>query len=346
MLIGLLYDPPPAMGEVEEGQREARAGGPVDSLSVDGSLLQVETIGAALLRLGHQVARLNYDGSVPALVEQVRRARPELVFNLVQSRDCAAIAGLLELLDVPFSGANALAIELTTDKVLTKDVLKANGLAVPAYQVFDGDLATWSTFPAIVKLRFGDNSVGLDDGSIVRGLDEARARVARLRGEYDEAILVEEYVDGRELSVALLGNPPDLEVLPLREADFSALPAGKPWIMSYAAKWIEDSVEYNSVDVLCPAPVEEPLRARLIGAAVAAYQLTGCRDYARVDFRVGADGIPRAVEVNTNPDLQESGGFTISAWERYGDYDRIVAAVLDVVCQRVGLRQAEPAAAH
>jgi D-alanine-D-alanine ligase len=330
MLIGLLYDPPPAV----PGS---------DILSVEGSLLQVQTLGDSLERLGHRTVRLTHTGAVLELVEQVRRARPDLVFNLVQSRDCAGVAGLLDLLGVPFSGASALAIELTTDKVLTKDVLKANGVAVPAYHVFDGDLAAWSTFPAIVKLRFGDNSVGLDDGSIVRGLDEARARIAMLRTEHDEAILVEEYVDGRELSVALLGNPPDLEVLPLREADFSALPAGKARIMSYAATWIEDSVEYNSVEVLCPAPVDEPLRSRLVGAAVAAYGLTGCRDYARVDFRVGADGVPRAVEVNTNPDLQESGGFTISAWERYGDYDRIVAAVLEVVCRRVGLREAAPA---
>ena len=329
MLIGLLYDPPP--GEAD--------------LSVEGSLLQVKMVGEALERLGHQTRWLEYRGSVAELVEQIARARPELVFNLVQSRDCAAVAGLLELLGLPFSGAGALAIELTTDKVLTKDVLKANGVAVPAYQVVDGELADGLPFPAIVKLRFGDNSVGLDDGSIVPSLVEARARVAQLRATYDgDAIVVEEFVDGRELSVALLGNPPDLEVLPLREADFSALPEGKPRIMSYAAKWVEDSVEYNSVEGLCPAPVDEPLRARLTAAAVAAYRLTGCRDYARVDFRVGADGVPRVVEVNTNPDLQESGGFTISAWERYGEYDPIVAAVLDVICRRVGLRQPAPAA--
>src|SRR6185436_11046187 len=146
------------------------------------------------------------------------------------------------------------AIDLTTDKVLTKDVLKANGVAVPAYQVVDrDDVAEGVVFPAIVKLRFGDNSVGLDDGSIVRDLDQARARVAHLRAMFDdEAILVEEFVDGRELSVAILGNGDALDVLPLREADFSALPAGKPRIMSYAAKWVEDSVEYNSVEVLCP----------------------------------------------------------------------------------------------
>jgi D-alanine-D-alanine ligase len=332
MLIGLLYDPPPpAPGE--------------DILSVEGSLLQVQMVGDALARLGHRTEHLRYDGSVPALVERIESVRPDLVFNLVQSRDCAGVAGLLDLLGMAYSGADALAIELTTDKVLTKDVLKAHGVAVPAYQVVDDDVAVDDlVFPAIVKLRFGDNSVGLDDGSIVHDLAQARARVAHLRASFDDALLVEEFVDGRELSVAILGNPPDLDVLPLREADFSALPDGKPRIMSYAAKWVEDSVEYNSVEVLCPAPVDEPLRSRLVAAAVAAYRLTGCRDYARVDFRVGADGVPRVMEVNTNPDLQESGGFTISAWERFGEYDPIVAAVLDVVCRRVGLRQPTPAA--
>ena len=329
MLIGLLYDPP--HGEAD--------------LSVEGSLLQVRMVGDALERLGHETRWLEYRGGVAELVEQIGRARPDLVLNLVQSRDCAAVAGLLDLLGLPYSGAGALAIELTTDKLLTKDVLKANGVAVPAYQVVDGDVAADFPYPAIVKLRFGDNSVGLDDGSIVADAAQARARVAHLRVAYqDDAIVIEQFVEGRELSVALLGNGDALEVLPLREADFSALPPGKPRIMSYAAKWEEDSVEYNSVEVLCPAPVDEPLRSRLVAAAVAAHRLTGCRDYARVDFRVGADGVPRVVEVNTNPDLQESGGFTISAWERYGEYDPIVAAVLDVVCRRVGLREPAPAA--
>src|SRR5205823_7900446 len=132
-----------------------------------------------------------------------------LVFNLVQGRDCARIAGLLDLLALPYTGAGPFAIELTTDKVLTKDVLRASGVDVPAYAAAEGTLSALAPgleLPLILKLRFGDNSVGLDETSVVWSLEALGAKVAQLSGRYREPLILEAYVEGREISVALLGN--------------------------------------------------------------------------------------------------------------------------------------------
>lgn len=329
MLIGLLYDAPSLIA----------LGSDVEAVAAEGSVIQVDAVEQALGRLGHRTARFVYRGVVPELIDELDRARPAIVFNLVQGRDCARIAGLLDLLGVDYTGAGPRGIELTTDKVLTKDVLAANGVGVPGYAALAGDAAavpTGVTLPAIVKLRFGDNSVGLDRGSVVASGAALAARARELRTRYQEPLIVEEYVDGREISVALLGNPPDLELLPLRETDFSGYPDGTPRIMSYAAKWLEESVEFNRLETRCPAHVGAELRGRLEAQALRAFAAVGCRDDARVDFRVDRAGRPRAIEVNTNPDIQLEGGFTTSALESGRSYDQIVDDLLACALRRVG----------
>jgi D-alanine-D-alanine ligase len=333
VLIGLLYDAPSL----------ASANGVDDLVAVEGSLIQVDSIEHALARLGHRCRRIIYAGSARALADDLSAARPEMVFQLVQGRDCARLAGLLDLLAIPYTGAGAFGLELTTDKVLSKDVLAARRIAVPAYATLDrpdDPLPTTLAYPLIVKLRFGDNSVGIDDGSVVRSRAALQARARRLFELYGEPLIVEQYVDGREISVSLLGNAPALEILPLRENDFSGFPPGVPRIMSFAAKWLEASVPFNSVEIHCPIELEPALQGAVERAAVVAFEATGCRDYARVDFRVDRDGTPRVMEVNANPDLQLDGGFTTSALESGRTYDRIVADVLVAAQGRRGARLA------
>jgi hypothetical protein len=172
---------------------------------------------------------------------------------------------------------------------------------------------------------------------------DARALVGTLVGDRPDLVL--NLTQGRHCGdvarlLDLLGNPPNLEILPLRENDFSGYPAGTPRIMSYAAKWLEGSVEFNSIESHCPIEVEPALRARLEAAATRAFVVTGCRDYARVDFRVDRAGVPRVMEINTNPDLQLDGGFTTSALESGRSYDKIVDDLLGHALRRAPGRPA------
>jgi D-alanine-D-alanine ligase len=330
VLIGLLYEVPSALTGDES----------IERISVDGSLVQVEQVADALIRHGHEVRRVPYTGDLVATVAALRAAHLHLAFNLVQERTCAALAGVLDLLGVPYTGGGPLAIELTTDKALTHRVLRASGVRVPDQVFWPRGLAAEPAgvgFPAIVKLRFADNSTGLDNASVVHDRDALRKQVGRMWATYDNEVLIESYIEGREVAVALLGNNDAIEILPPREMDFSRVPAGDLAILSHRAKWLEETDTYKSIIVRCPAPLDDATQQSVEEIATAAFAATGCRDYARVDVRIDRAGQPFVIDVNTNPDLQLGAGFTVSGLTSGRTFDRLILDILAVTAGRVGI---------
>ncbi len=311
----------------------------------------VELVNRALGERGYEVVLLPVENT-GAIGKLVRRAAPDVVFNLVEGIESdseaeGAVARALEATGVPFTGCPAKAIDLALDKERAKELLRSWGLPVPAGRVMSAPgPADGLRFPLIVKCLREDASLGLTDRSIVRDEAQLREQVAFITETYRQPALVEEYLEGREFNLAIVGPRP--LALPISEIDFSTMPAGKPRFVSYDAKWVPDSVEYRATVPLCPAPIDGPSAARLRRLALRAFRLCGCRDVARVDLRTDSNGKPFILEVNPNPDLSPDAGLARSArahgWTWEGLVERLALWAWRRSPRAVHARPSRPAA--
>ena len=325
------------------GADEAMVGGH-DAEAVLGVDVSVQAIRAALVGDGHEVALARVD-DIHSLVAALRAHRPSMVVNLVESlggRDDLepAAAAVLELLRVPYTGSAPVTLGLCKDKPLTKTTLVGLGVPTARWHVWSaGDserandsalqnaLTAQLTFPVIVKPAATDASCGIDASSVVPNAAAALARARLLWAKYGPEVLVEEFVDGRELNIGIVGNGASAECLPLAEIEFR-VPPGMPAIVTYDAKWIDGSAEWGASSVRCPAAVDDALAERLRDVALRAYRGLGVRDYGRVDVRVNASGEIHVLEVNPNPDLAPDAGFANAARARSWSYDELVRQIL------------------
>jgi D-alanine-D-alanine ligase len=293
---------------------------PVD-LSEVGVMEEMADIKRAMEVLGYKPRIFNVNSDVFRLIEFLQVEKPDLIFNLVECVENESlqemnIAGLYDLLKIPYTGAGPLALGTALHKPRVKEILRAHGISTPEYQVFRlADKLTLKegmTFPLIVKPSHEDGSVGISDASIVYNLADLRKRIHHVHREFDQPVLVEQYIDGREMNVAILGNKPP-QVLPVSEIDFSGLHAGMHRIVSYEAKWLHGTVAYEGTRGVCPTKLPPGKDVELKRTALECFHLIGCRDYARVDFRLTPEGEAYVLEVNPNPDISDEAGFARSA---------------------------------
>ncbi|MEM2935870.1 MAG: ATP-grasp domain-containing protein, partial [Candidatus Bathyarchaeia archaeon] len=215
------------------------------------------------------------------------------------------------------------------------DILAANGIPTPKYRVIlsgeeeIGDLS----FPLMVKPLREDASIGICVESVVRGEAELRVRVKYIRETYRQPALVEEYIEGRELNVAILGNDPP-QVLPISEILFLNKDPDQPKLVDYQAKWVEESDAYKSTKPICPAPLPPHLRDLVASTALKAYKVLGCRDYARIDIRL-RDGVPYVLEANPNPDISIGVGFHRSLKTAGIAYEDFILRLINFALNRV-----------
>jgi len=262
-------------------------------------------IGATLIPL--QKSLLNFLG-------RVREINPDALINLCEGyfgrpQWESNVAGIFELLGLSFTGNAAKTLAFCQDKFKAKAVLRAAGLpTAPAQLMLTGDEPLELRFPLIVKPNSEDASLGIYPDSVVRDEEALRRQVRRCLDSYKQPVLVEAFIDGREFNVSVMENG-EPKALPVSEIDFSAMPKDMPKILGYEAKWFEDNPLYQKTPPVCPAPIDDGLRDKLQGLAVAAYRTMGCRDYARVDFRMDAKGRPFVLEVNPNPDISTNAGY-------------------------------------
>jgi D-alanine-D-alanine ligase len=277
-------------------------------------LSTVDAVSAHLLQAGYQVGRLGADHDPDALLAGLREERPDVVFNLFEGTGDdgnteAYVAGLLEWLDLPFTGSPFQTLALARNKHLTKSLLRGAGLPTPEFFVVE-ELPVLDSpldWPVIVKPATQDASIGLDQGSVVTAQPRLQERVATLLKNYGPPVLVEQFIPGRELNVALI-EAPDLRNLPISEVLFTDKDPEFWPIVTYDAKWRPGSRDYEATPPQYPAIVAPKLAKRLVALARQAFRLLGCRDYARVDFRVRPSGKPYILEVNPNPDFSPSAG--------------------------------------
>lgn len=288
-----------------------------------------------------EVTTLGVHDDVAATLAAIRAATPDVVFNLCESicgdsRFEPLLPMLLEKDGIAFTGSGSFALSLALHKHKAKEILRARGVPTPAaVLISDPTKPVNLPFPLIVKPSREDASVGIYSESVVWSADALAVRIAHIVAQYRQPALVEQYIDGREIYVSLLGRPDaPPEILPLYEIDFSELPADRPRIVSFEGKWVETSVEYAGTKPV-PCSLDGAVWERVASAARGAFEALELRDYGRVDIRLAADGIPYVIDVNPNCDLShEAGGFARAARAGALTYDDVVLRILDLALRR------------
>ena len=295
---------------------------------------------------------VNIEDDLDRLLSAVRFYRPDAVFNLVEyfSDDPiqeAYVAGLYEMMGAAYTGNRPITLATCQNKYRTKLLLEAAGL--PTAEFFLATKLPVPTdhgleFPLIVKPAFEDASGGIEPASVVMDQDALAARVQHVLGEFGMPALVEEYIEGREIHAAIMGNQPP-EVLPLFEMEFEEPgdeegeddeePAWRPQIISFRAKWDPYSKEFYSMDAVVPPRDLDPMvEAYIREVAVGAFKAVRGRDYARIDMRVDPDGQPFILEVNPNPDLVDGAAYAMCAKAGGRSYGETLGAIADLAVAR------------
>jgi D-alanine-D-alanine ligase len=297
---------------------------PYFDLEISDTEEEISDIVKALQKEGFGAFSYNIQDRFENLVKVLKKRRPDVVFNLVESFTDSPlkemlVTGIYEMLRIPYTGSTPLTLGICQRKGLTKQILLANGIPTPRFKLMVGRNISnrhGLHYPLMVKPAREDGSIGVESESVVFSLRELRKRCEYILNEFHQPVIVEEFIDGRELSVSILGSEEPF-VLPISEVDFSTLPESFNNILTYQAKWEPRHETYHRTIPICPARISKRVEKRIKEIALKAHQIMGCRDYARVDIRLDRKNHPFVLEVNPNPHLSEGMGFMRSA-EAYG----------------------------
>jgi D-alanine-D-alanine ligase len=308
-----------------------------DALATTSTGEVLAPLGAALAKLGPVEVVETGDGDPEGLARSLKARDPRVVFNLAEAARGAAelepcVAGVLELLGIPYTGNTPETLALCLDKPRTKLLLRGAGVPVPPGVVVRDaahDPIVGLEYPVIVKPAAMDASHGIEPSNVVWDERAARAKAAELIARFPPAALVERFIDGRDMLVGLIqvgvGAPPT--VLPLGEIDFQ-LPPGVPRVCGFESKWVTSSEAFRRTPGIYPAVVSAALEGRVREAAAAAFQAVGGRDYARVDIRIDADERLFVLEVNPNPCLSPYTGLGRAARVAGWTYDDLIHRIV------------------
>jgi len=321
---------------VYNADREGAPERPEDRGSTADLRLMVRRMARALRQGGFRVTVVGLARDLSAFQRWLRRLRPDVVFNQYDDVVHGALyemrlPALVRMMGFPVTGSPALAIGLTRYKYMTASLLQGAGIRIPPCtqlleRVGDVDRHKWY-FPLIVQPAQEHAGIGLGRDSVVTSKSALRAKARAILKEHHQPVLVQAFLPGREFNVGILGGRRP-RVLPLAEVDYSRLPPSIPPIMSYAAKWIETSEEYEKTSVICPAEVEPELAREVSALALRAYRAVGAWGYGRVDIRLDAEGRPCVLDINCNACLEEGHGLPRQA-ERAGiPYPRLLQMIV------------------
>jgi D-alanine-D-alanine ligase len=277
-----------------------------------------------------------------------REIKPDIVFNIAEgafgvSRE-AQIPAMLDMLQIPYTGSDALTLAICLDKARTKEILSY--YRVPNAKFFVADRVEDAEnqdleYPLMVKPICEGSGKGIFASSFVHSKDELKREINRITSEYNQSALVEEFLSGREFTVALLGNNGDARVLPAIEIRFDKYPAGVEPLYSYEAKWILDTKESNFNVFDCPAKLDTELEKKINNICLDTYRVLKCRDWSRIDLRLDKYGEPSIIEINPlpgiMPDPTENSSFPKAARAAGINYNDMINTVLASAVKRYNL---------
>jgi D-alanine-D-alanine ligase len=277
----------------------------------------------------------------------LRTLKPDLVFNMAEgllgnSRE-AQIPAILDMLAIPYTGSDPVTLGICLDKRRTKEVLAWHNVPTPRFSVVESvaEVPSRLRYPLMVKPILEGSSKGVTDGALVRDRRALVRQVEWVLSTYDQPALIEEFLPGREFTVALLGNAESLRVLPIVEINLHTLPPGVSPIYSYEAKWIWDTEENPLQIFTCPAPLESLLQRQIEEICKKAFRVLGCRDWCRVDVRLDHRGMPQIIELNPLPGIlprpEQNSCFPKAARAAGLSYDELILSVVDSAAERLRL---------
>lgn len=314
---------------------------PYFAISNHDPLADFRDIVNAINKSGYDAYLLNIRDDINLFMDDFLTNKPNVIFNLVElykenPKLEMPFAGVLELLKVPITGAPPIALGTCQNKTLTKRILKRAGVRTPDFRFIEKREKIYRhglQYPLIVKPAFEDASVGIENDSIVYNQEGLRKRIDHVFEHYEQPVLLEEFIDGRELNVAVMGDKEPF-ALPISEIDFTRMPKHLHNIVSYQAKWDPYHEAYHKTIPVCPAKLPQKITREAQKIALTCFKAVGCRDYARVDIRLSKDKKLYVLEVNPNPDLTEGAGFMRSAHAGGYTYRKALKKIVDLAWAR------------
>jgi len=331
------------IGVVFNLKKEAEKGQPDDLYAEFDDIDVPMAIKSAIDKLGYETELLEANDD---LFEKLRNGNFNFVFNIAEGMNGTAresqVPAMLDVLGIPYTGSGVLTQAITLDKARTKEALFYHRVPNPRYQLFnhwDEPINPNLRFPLFVKPNAEGSSKGIRNSSLVNDEKELKKMVKFVVTSYKQPALVEEYLDGREFTISIIGNPG--KVLPIVEITFDYLPPNVNKFDSYEVKWYWDNPN-NPIDpVVCPAKVDDNLKKSIEEVALKAYKVLGCVDLTRMDIRLDRDGVPNVIDVNALPGLMpdplNNSRFPKSCYTAGMTYDQIIATVLSEAMKRQGM---------
>lgn len=307
----------------------------------------METINAvkSALEINHDVIMIEANADA---FEKFRNSGVDIVFNIAENENGisreAQIPAMLDMLKIPYTGSDPLTLATCLDKSRTKEILSYYGIKTPKFLLVQSieDLENFNIeFPVFIKPVAEGSSKGIFNSSYISNFEELRLEAQKYLNEYNQPCLVEEYLPGREFTVALLGNGNETQVLPIIEINFEGLPDNMHPVYSFEAKWILDTRE-NPMDIYtCPAKIDEELKRKINELALKSYNILRCRDWSRLDVRLDNNGEPNIIEINPLPgilpDPKDNSCFPKAARTAGIEYDDLINRVLYYGAKRQNL---------
>ena len=299
-----------------------------------------QEIHEALRALGHSPFYVELDGSADSLAT-LAKTECDLVFNLTESwagddtKDIN-LAAYLDLIHKRYTGAGPAGLHLAQNKSLAKKIFAFHGIRTPYFASVHRGRLDWShdlQFPVIVKPAREDGSIGIEFSAVVSSIRELMERMDWLHANFDSPVLIEEYIEGREMYVGIIGNDKP-EALPVVELDLSKLPDGTPRIAAAEVKWGKGTKAYRDTKSAVATDLSEETTLALQQTAMAAYQALELRDYGRVDMRLQPDGRVHVIEVNPNPWLSSKAEFAMAARKAGRTYPQLIEEIVELAMAR------------
>jgi D-alanine-D-alanine ligase len=275
--------------------------------------------------------------------------KPDIVFNIAEgllgtSRE-AIMPGIYEMLGIPYTGSDPLTLAICLNKARTKEILSYYSIPNPAFKVtniFEKSLFEKMRYPFVVKPLHEGSSKGIMNSSFVASENELRDEIMRIQQNYNQPALIEEFLPGREFTVAMLGNGEDLEMFPVVEFNLDLLPKGANKIYSYEAKWDWDTYDNPLHGIhICPAELDDNLRMNIENITKSTFYAMNCRDWCRIDIRLDSDGIPNVMELNPLPgiipDPDAHSCFPSAARAKGLTYNQMINNVLNAAIKRYNI---------
>jgi D-alanine-D-alanine ligase len=306
--------------KVREGSVVSPTGRTEDLEKIATTGEEIQAIVDALRFEGYACRAINLEDDFDRLLQALTSPRPDVVFNLVEYFNDDAlledrVAGLYDLLGIPYTGSPPLALALCQRKGLAKQILKANDIPTPRFRLVSAEpipKLSGLRYPLIVKPAWEDASAGISESSVVDDRAGLERQVRFIWEKFNQPALIEEYIEGRELGVSVIGNSPP-RMLPVEEMDFTGVPEGSRRIISFESKWDPLHEDFLKGTLVCPAKLSRAVLRRVKALALRTFRVMGLRDYARIDLRLDAQNRLFVLEANPNPDLTAGVAFMASA---------------------------------